>query len=87
MIEKYTKLDRIEILSNGAVQFRLGLRMMEDGRQIDCKWHRSAIDLDTDVDAQVALVNAHLAELGALGMPAGDIAQLKSHVELTRSSK
>lgn len=64
MIEKKTIIDQIEITRNSTVQVRLGLLLIEDGQEIDCKWHRTAFPPGQDIAAQIAAVNAHLAQMG-----------------------
>jgi hypothetical protein len=63
MIERKTVIDRIEVERSGAVHIRLGLLLVEDGAEIDCKWHRTAIAPGTDVDAQIASVNNGLRSM------------------------
>ena len=64
MIEKRTVIDQIEVTRDGTVQIRFALLLVKDGTEIDCKWHRTAIELGGDVDAQLAVVNEHLAAMG-----------------------
>ena len=46
------------------------------------KWHRTAIAQDGDVDAQMAAVNNHLAQIGEQPVSAEDIAKIKSHHQI-----
>lgn len=62
-IAKRTIVDQIEITRDGTVQVRVGLLLVEDGKEIDCKWHRTAIPPGGDVEAQMAAVNAHLVAM------------------------
>ena len=64
MIEKKTVVDQIEITRSGHIQIRLGLLLVEDGKEIDCKWHRTVVSPGGDVDAQIAAVNTHLQSMG-----------------------
>jgi hypothetical protein len=64
MIEKKTAVDQIEITRSGVIQIRFGLLLIEDGQEIDCKWHRTSIEPDGDVDATMAAVNYHLTQMG-----------------------
>jgi hypothetical protein len=64
MIEKRTVIDQIEIARGGAVQVRFGLLLVEDGVEIDCKWHRSLIEPGIDPDVQLAAVNDQLTKMG-----------------------
>lgn len=60
MIEKQTVIDQIEVARNGHVQIRFGLLLVEDGQEIGCQWHRTAIEPGGDVDAAIAAVNADI---------------------------
>lgn len=71
MIEKKTIVDQIEVTRNGTLQIRFGLLLLEDGKEIDCKWHRTSIEPGGDVDAQVAAVNKALPQLGYPAISAG----------------
>lgn len=64
MIEKKTIVDQIEITRTGHIQIRFGLLLVEDGAEIGCQWHRTAIEPGGDVDAQIAAVEQHLASMG-----------------------
>lgn len=79
MIGKQTVLNQIEITSSGVVQIRLGLLLVEDGKEIDCKWHRSMIEPGGDIDAQMNAVNADLERMGRLPVGTEDIARIKAH--------
>lgn len=85
MIEKKTVVDQIEIARDGTVQIRFGLLLIEDGNEIDCKWHRTALPPGTDVDAQIAAVNAHLGSMGKQSVETGRIALLKDVVALVHT--
>jgi len=50
------------------------------------KWHRTAIAQDGDIDAQMAAVNNHLAQMGEQPVSAEDIAKIKSHHSLFKTS-
>ena len=77
MIEKQTIIDQIEITRSGHVQIRFGLLLVEDGNEISCAWHRTAVEPGGDVDAQIAAVNAHLAQMGKMPCPASETARVK----------
>ncbi len=63
-IEKKTIVDQIEITRDGTIQLRLGLLLVEDGVEIGCTYHRTAIPPGTDPAAQLAAVDAHLTKMG-----------------------
>lgn len=78
-ITKQTTLDQIEITRNGTVQIRIALELVEGGAIISQKWHRTSIQHDGDFDAQMAAVNAHLAQMGERPVSHADIEKIKSH--------
>lgn len=63
MITRQTTLDQPELNRSGLLQIRIALLLIEDGNEIDCKWHRTAVPLDGDVQQQMDLVNLHLAQM------------------------
>lgn len=63
MIERKTVLDQPELHRSGLLQIRIALTMVEDGIELSSSWHRTAIELDGDVQATMDLVNAHLAAM------------------------
>lgn len=81
-IEKQTIIDQIESTRDGTVQIRFGLLLVEGGKEIDCKWHRTAVPPGGDVDAQIAAVNAHLKSMGKAEVDAGRIQELKAITRL-----
>ena len=64
MIEKRTIVDQIEVTISGHVQIRFAVQLVEHGRVIEQKWHRTAVEPGGDVDAQLALVSENLEALG-----------------------
>lgn len=78
MIEQKTIIDQIEIARNGYLQIRFGLLLIENGNELDCKWHRTAIEPGGDVDAQMAVVNTHLQTMGKAQIDLVRIAELKT---------
>jgi hypothetical protein len=84
MIEKQTIVDQIEITRTGYVQVRLGLLLIDDGREIDCKWHRTSIEPGGDVDRQMAAVNASLEQAGKLAVDGAGIEKVKAFAALAQ---
>lgn len=78
MIQRKTILDQIEITRSGRIQLRFALLLVEDDVELDCKWHRTAIEPGGDVDAQIALVNEHLQAMGKAPIEADRIPELKA---------
>lgn len=62
MIERKTVLDQPEPnLQTGTLGVRIAFLLVEDGSEIDRKWHRTSIPVDVDPAQQMAAVNAHLS--------------------------
>jgi hypothetical protein len=61
MIYRKTVLDQPELHRSGLLQIRLAFLLMEDDVELSCAWHRTAIPLDGDAQAQMDFVNDHLA--------------------------
>lgn len=61
MIYRKTVLDQPELNRSGLLQIRLAFLLMEDDVELSCSWHRTAITLDGDAQAQMDFVNGHLA--------------------------
>jgi len=77
MITKQTVVDQLELTRAGTLQVRIGLLLIEDGKEIDCKWHRTVITPGADVDAQMALVNANLDQMDRAPVDATGVARIK----------
>lgn len=64
MIERKSVLDQVEISRSGVVNVRLALLLVEDGKEIDCKYHRTTIEAGIDPVLQMDFVNKHLEQMG-----------------------
>lgn len=71
-ITRKTVIDQIEIRRDGSTQIRFGLLLVENDVELDCKWHRTAVPADGDLDAQIAAVEAHLQTMGHPAIEAAD---------------
>lgn len=87
MIEKKTVIDQIEITRDHVLQIRLGLLLIEDGKEIDCKWHRTAVPPGGDIDAQLALVDDHLASMNKARLDNSRIPELKAIAQLVHTKE
>jgi len=87
MIEKKTIVDQIEVARSGFIQIRFGLLLIDDGQEIDCKWHRTSIEPGGDVDAQIAAVNAHLAQMGKAAVDTDRIEGIKKIAATVHTSE
>lgn len=76
-IERKTVVDQIEICRNGSINIRLGLLLVEDGAEIDCKYHRTVLEPGTTAIDQFAVVNAHLSAVGKNPVSDEDIASIE----------
>lgn len=62
MITRKTVLDQPEPnCQTGVLGVKIAFLIVEDGKELDRKWHRTAIPIDVDPAQQMAAVNAHLA--------------------------
>lgn len=61
MIERKTVLEQPELNASGVLGVKLAFLLVEDGKELDRKWHRTSIPVDADPAQQMAAVNAHLA--------------------------
>ena len=61
MITRHTILEQPELNCTGVLGVKLAFLLIEDGVELDRKWHRTAIPVDADPAQQLAAVNAHLA--------------------------
>jgi hypothetical protein len=66
-------IEQIEVTSNGTVQVRMH-KMSSDGDLIGN--HRTALPPATDINAQVAAVNAHMATENYSAIPDADVVKL-----------
>lgn len=87
MIERKTVLDQIEITRRGTVQVRIALLLVDNGVEIGCKYHRSAIEEPSAPNAatlQMYEVNRHLVSMGELPVDQVDIDKIIAHTELVK---
>lgn len=73
MIERKSALEQPEIHRSGNLGVKIAKLLVENGTEIDCQWHRTSIPLEGDVTAQMAAVNANLAELGYPALSSEDL--------------
>lgn len=85
MIEKRTIVDQIEITRDKTIQIRFGLLLLEDGIELSCQWHRTAIEPGISVDTQIAAVNNHLQQMGKSTVPPTELDNLKQIVPVVHT--
>ena len=78
MILKQTVVDQIEVTHTNSLQIKIGLWLVEDGKIISQKWHRTMVEQGGDVDAQMQAVNNHLVQMGEQPVGTTDIAKIKA---------
>ncbi len=87
MIERIAVLEQAELHRSGMLGVKIAILLVENGAEIDCRWHRTAIDLNGDVQAQMDAVNEHLASMDP-AVPAvsqADIDHLKNCHDLIKA--
>ena len=77
MIERKSALEQPEIHRSGNLGVKIAKLLVDDGKEIDCQWHRTSIPIDGDVKAQISAVNANLVELGYPALSAEDISLIQ----------
>jgi len=82
MIEKQSVVDQIEITRSGTLQIRIGLEIVEDGKILSGKWHRTSIEPSGNVDEQMKFVNDHLLSMGEAQVSQQDIDKIKAYHSL-----
>lgn len=73
MITRKTVLEQPEPHRSGVLGVKIAILLVDDGQEIDCKWHRTSIPADIDPAAQMAAVNEHLASMGYPAVSQEDI--------------
>ena len=64
MIERKTVLEQPEPnCQTGVLGVKLAFLLVEDGKELDRKWHRTSIPVDVDPAQQMAAVNVHLTTM------------------------
>lgn len=77
MIEKKTTVDQIEV-RDSSVQIRFGLLLVDGDTELQSKWHRTAVEQGGNIDAQIAAVNEHLAQMGYGPVPGSGVERIKA---------
>lgn len=66
-------IDQIEVTNNGTVQVRMH-KLSSDGDLLGN--HRTSLPPETDINAQIAAVNAHMASENYTAIPNADVVKL-----------
>lgn len=61
MTIRHTVVEQTEINRSGVLQVKIAFILIENGKETEPRWHRTAIPIDVDPIKQMAEVNAHLA--------------------------
>lgn len=83
MIERQSIVDQIEITRNGTLAVRLALLLVDDGKELASKFHRTSIPLECPPMAQMLLVNEHLVQMGEAPLSAVDVQRIVDYHTLT----
>jgi len=86
-ITRKTVVDAIEMRRDGSTAIRFGLLLIEDGVEIDSKWHRTVVEPDVAVDAQIAAVETHLQSMGHPAIEADDKRRAQDAVSAVRGAR
>ena len=85
MIEKRTRFNQIEVVELGHLQIRFSIDFVENGiivghraEEEGGRWHRTSAECGSDLDAQLAAVNAHLAAINCAPISVGDHVRIKA---------
>lgn len=73
MIERKSIVDQIEVPVEGGIAIRMALLLVEDGKVISRKWHRTLIPADVSPAEQMAYINDHLTSMGEAVITSDDI--------------
>jgi hypothetical protein len=63
-ISKRVVLSQLEVQPDGTIQVRLDKQVVEDDNVLSREYHRTVLPPGIEVDQQMALVNAHLEQMG-----------------------
>lgn len=85
MITRKTVVDQIEVNRDNRVYVRFGVLLLEDGVEVECKWHRTVIEPGTDPDLQIRLVNAHLKSMSRAPVDEAGLGRLRDIVKSTHT--
>lgn len=75
-------VDQIEIARDGHIQIRLKKQIIDGAETFDLGYHRTIVEVGGNVDAQVATLNAHLAQMGFPAIQAEEIADVKKYAAI-----
>lgn len=86
-MRKETIVDQIEVRRNGNIQVRFGkLIVNADGTlAAEPQWHRAVFEPDTDIEAEMTAINAHLVAMNEAPVEATEIARIVEHATVARS--
>ena len=79
-MQKQTTVNQIEIAGDGSIGVRLAKQIVDDdGTVLSSQWHRTLMPPGTDIDAQMAAVNASLTGMNAAAVAPADIDRIKAY--------
>jgi hypothetical protein len=72
-------VNKVEITENGTIQVQIKKIFDDKGLKIDLGWHRTSLTPGTDCNAQLALVNTHLSQMGFVDISNADWQRVRDH--------
>lgn len=86
MIEQKVDFDRADCdVKGGVVMIRFELKLVNGEAILNRTLHRTALEIDTDIDAQLNEVSNHLEMMGWPRVPASEAEEVRAYVEFVRS--
>jgi hypothetical protein len=64
MLTERTVVSKMEITESAAIQLRIEMQVVKDGRVISAEYHRTIIEPGVDAADQIAAVNRNLKRMG-----------------------
>ena len=86
-MEKKSVIDQIELCSDGTVRIRIGLLIIENGKTISCRWHRTTFDGSISHDQQMIVVNGHLAMMDEKPISESEIERIGKAIDFHNETK
>lgn len=84
---KQTIVDQIEITREGHLQIRMKKYIIDGNDRFELGYHRTIVEVDGDVDAQMAAVNDHLALMGFGEISSEEIDDIRAHAGVAWTPK
>jgi hypothetical protein len=86
-MEKRTIVDQIECTASGIIQIRMKKQIIDGDAVAAEQYHRTVLEPGSDLDAQVAAVNAHLKQMGYPNIEAEGVERVRRIAEVEHTAK